>query len=95
VSKSSDGAPAHRPENDPDLEVGKSVHVTRLKTGDDGERETDRGIVRDIQRHELQTRVIVETREREINVAERQVEVLTGADADLVRELVGGGQSDV
>jgi hypothetical protein len=92
MSKASDGAPVKRKSNPNETaEVDDPVKVT----WDDGD--TLLGIVRE--RHEYDeydapARVVVEGADREVNVSAERVDVAVGANADVVRSLVGG-QEDV
>jgi|GEM_PF-5425322 len=84
MASKSDGAPLKRPDKEDDIEIGAAVSVTRVESA-----ENLKGIVRDIRRYDGHTRVVVEGHEREVNVADDQVDALTGVDATMVKDIIG------
>ncbi|QIO25525.1 hypothetical protein [Haloarcula sp. JP-L23] len=83
MSNASQGAPAKRPEPQRDLAEDVAVEVRRLED----DKETQDGIVRELREYDTQTRVVVTTIDGDIaNVAEEQVDVLTGVDAKRVAQ---------
>lgn len=81
MSNASQGAPAKRPDPQRDLAEDVAVEVRRL------EDDVEEGVVRELREYDTQTRVIVATVGGDIaNVAEEQVDVLTGVDAKRVAQ---------
>ncbi|WP_135306390.1 hypothetical protein [Haloarcula amylovorans] len=86
MSRAGHGAPTKRPE--PDTEISENSEVVVERDGED--KGDQKGVVREVRDYEVQTRLVVQTREGEINVRLGQADRLTGADADIAKDLIGG-----